>query len=336
MRIALISTLRTAVPPQRGGSVELVVALMAEELARRGHEVTVFATQDSCISARVLSILPTGYYHDGTVWDWELAEYMQLGLAYEHAREFDLINSHADFYALPFTRLVRTPTVHTFHRMGPQCDFVRFCSMYPEGTYIFLSEFQRRMFAPIRTERVIYNGIDTTGFPFSPQPGSYLVYLGDFRPGKRPLESIRCAQAAGIPIKLAGPESKYFHDVIRPELNGQSVEYVGEVDQSEKSSLLSGALATLFLAGSTHACPLVILESMACGTPVLALAAGPIPELVPQGIGGIHVDGYPALVNAARRVATLDRTAVRRVAVERFDVSRMVDEYLAVFQKICS
>jgi glycosyltransferase involved in cell wall biosynthesis len=322
------------VPPAKTGSVELIVGLMAEELSRRGHDVTVFASQDSRVSARVASVLPTGYQHDSTVWDWELAEYMQLGMAFEHAGEFDLINSHVEFYALPFTRLVRTPTVHTFHHIHPASDYVRFCRLYPEGVFVSVSRFQRRIFSELPIEEVVHYGIDTASFPFGSQPGTYLVYLGDFCPEERPLESIRCARAAGIPIKLAGRESKYFHEVIRPELDGHRIEYVGEVDHDQKRSLLRGALATLFLAESKHACPLVVLESMACGTPVLALDRGPVPELMTHGAGGICAEDFAAVVRQIPFLGQMNRDAVRRLAVERFDASCMVSNYLAIFERV--
>lgn len=191
MRIALVSTLRTAVPPVKTGSVELIVGLMAGELARRGHDVTVFASGDSRPSSPIglRWILPTGYHHDRTVWDWRLAEFMQLGRVYEDAGDFDLINSHVYCYALPFTRLVDTPTVHTFHTCATP-DFVRFCRLYPDGQYVVLTEFQRRSFNGVPIARVIPNGIATASFPFNPSPGRYLAYLGDFRPDKGPLEAI--------------------------------------------------------------------------------------------------------------------------------------------------
>jgi len=333
MRIGLVSTMRTAVPPRKAGSVELIVGLMAEELARRGHEVTVFGPEDSRVSTRVISLLPKGYHHDPTIWDWQLAEFMQMGLVYEHAAEFDVINSHVYCYALPFTRLVKTPTVHTFH-ICPTPDFLRFCRMYPDGSYVLISEFQRRFFDGVRISGVVYNGIDTASFPFNPEPGSYCVYLGDFRPDKGPLESIRAARSAGIPIRLAGPESEYFHQMIKPELDGFNVEYVGEVDHAGKVALLGDALAMLFPVSGLEACPLVLLESMACGTPVLAIDSGPVAEIVTQGVGGIYVGELASLEEQLKHIDQLDRSAVRRLAVERFDVSRMVDEYLRIFELV--
>jgi len=333
MRIALVSTLRTAVPPPKTGSVELIVALLAKELIRRGHEVTVFATGDSRVECRVRSVVPRGYHHDESIWDWQLAEFMQLGLVYEHAEEFDVIHSHVYCYALPFARLTRTPTVQTFH-ICPTPDFVRYCAQHPESTYVLISEFQRQFFGDVPVAGVVYNGIETAAFPFHPRPGRYLAFLGDMRPDKGPLDAIRCARSAGAPIKLAGPETEYFRQVIQPELDGRAVEYVGEVDHAGKIALLGGALAMVFFpAYGVESCPLVILESLACGTPVLALSKGPVPELVPQGVGGIHVEDAAGLAQQVSRIERLDRAAVRRLAVERFDVSRMADDYLRIFAR---
>ncbi len=330
MRIGLVSTMCTAVPPPRAGSVELVVGLLAAELTRRGHDVTVFAAGDSEPAGRLVSVLETGYQGNETIWDWQLAEFVQLGRAYEHADELDVISSHVYCYALPFSRLVRTPTVHTFH-IGPTPDFVRFCRLYPEGKYLLISEFQRTLFADLPVAGVVPNGIETSAFPFTEQPGEYLAYIGAFHPNKGPLEAIRAAREAGVPIRLAGPDSEYFQQVIAPELDGSDVEFVGEVDHAGKVELLGNALALIFSSTWLEACPLVLLESMACGTPVLATVNGPVPEIVDPPVGGLCVDDAE-LVPALERIAGLDRRAVRALAVERFDVSRMVDGYLRVFE----
>jgi glycosyltransferase involved in cell wall biosynthesis len=324
--------MRTAVPPPKTGSVELVVGLLAEELRRRGHDVTVFAPGDSQVSVRVISILPTGYHHDSTIWDWHLAEFMQLGLAYTHASEFDVIHSHVYCYALPFTRLVSTPTVHTFH-ICPTPDFVRFCALNPGQYYVLISHFQRQFFEGVPIAGMVHNGIDTASFPFSSTPGRYLVYLGDFRADKGPLEAIRCAREAGIPIRLAGPDSDYFRTIIKPEVDGRSVEYIGEVDHAGKVDLLVNALALIFPGYGLEACPLVLLEALACGTPVLALAQGPVPEIVGQGIGGLFVNTIDELAEALGRIDQLDRVIIRQRAIQHFDVSRMVEKYLEIYQR---
>jgi glycosyltransferase involved in cell wall biosynthesis len=333
MRIALVSTLRTPVPPVRMGSVELLVGLMAEEMARRGEDVTVFAPGDSTVSTRLLSILPKGYHFDPTIWDWELAEFMQIGFACEHAEEFDVISSHVYCYALPFSRLIRTPIVHTFH-ICPTPDFVRYCQLYPEGNYVLISNYQRKFFGDLQIAAVIHNGVDTSSFPFDSTPGSYLAFIGDIRPDKGPLEAIRLARAAGVPIRLAGSESEYFHNAIKPELDGRNVEYVGELDHDGKVAFLRSALGLVFVGEGEEACPLVVIEAMACGTPVLALHRGPIPELVTQSVSGIYSDDLSDLVRHVKHLVDLDRRRIRLLAVEKFGVSRMVDQYLATFDRV--
>jgi glycosyltransferase involved in cell wall biosynthesis len=332
MKIALVSTQRTAVPPTRSGSVELIVGLLAAELARRGHEITVFAPGGSATPGRLVSLLPAGYHDDQEVWDWELAEFMQLGLVYERAAEFDVIHSHAYCYALAFTGLVRTPTVHTFH-ICPTPDFVRYCRMHPEGRYVVLSDFQRRFLADIRVEAVVYNGIATEAFPWSRKTGQYLAFLGDLREDKGPLDAIALSRESGIPLRLAGRETPWFRAELAPRIDGRQIEYVGELDHHGKAELLAGALALVFLSPGLEACPLVLLESMACGTPILALDRGPVPELVTQGVTGYCAPDIRGLAGRVAAVEALDRSAIRRVAVERFDVARMADDYLGLFTR---
>jgi glycosyltransferase involved in cell wall biosynthesis len=333
VKIALVSTVKTAVPPPKAGSIELIVGLLAEELVRRGHEVTVFATGDSPVSAPVVSVLPTGYRHDTTIWEWYLAEFMNLGAAFERADEFDVISSHVYCYALPFTRLVRTPTIHTFH-IVPTPDFVRYCGLYREGRYVMVSEYQRELFPGVPVTAVIPNGIDTRSYPLGTAAGGYLAYIGDFTPDKDPLAAIRLAQAAGVPLRLAGPESSYLEEVVRPQLDSPDVEYVGELDHAAKAEFLGDALASLFISRGREAFGLVLIESMACGTPVLALGHGPVREIVDQGASGFYADDLEALAARVEEAGRLDRREVRRLAQERFDTARMVDDYVRIFERI--
>jgi glycosyltransferase involved in cell wall biosynthesis len=330
VRIALISTMRTAVPPPRSGSVELLVSLLAEDLAARGHEVTVFGPGTSTVGTRVLSTYPAGYHEDPTLWDWQFAEFMQLGLAYEHADEFDVIHSHVYCYALPFTRLTKTPTVHTFH-ICPTPDYALACSRYPEESYVLLTEFQRQFFGKNRVARIINNGIRTASFPVPSGPGEYLAFLGDLRESKGVLEAIDCAHRCGLPLRLAGPETEYYRSVVKQQVDGKDVIYVGEVDHAGKCELLHGAVALLFPVRALEACPTVILEALACGTPVVALAAGPLPELVEPGATGVLVETPEELAPAALAAVGMDRGMIRKRAVERFDYTRMTSEYLQVY-----
>lgn len=332
MRIGLVSTMRTAVPPPKLGSVEMLVGLLAQELAERGHDVTVFAPSSSTVNTRVIGRFQEGYHNDESIWDWQLAEFMQLGLAYEHAHEFDVIHSHVYCYALPFSCLVETPTVHTFH-ICPTPDFVRCCRFYPDADYVFLSNFQASFFADVKVGAIIPNGIDVKSFPFRRQVGKYLVFLGDMRADKGPLEAIRWARAAGIPIKLAGPHNKFFEDFVKPQLDS-NVEYVGEVDHTNKAALLSGAIALAFPVRSLEACPLVLIESMACGTPIVGLDYGPVPELVISGVTGMLMKEFSDAESTFSAIATMDRSRVRAVAEDLYDYRIMTDRYLEYYEAI--
>ena len=243
-----------------------------------------------------------------------------------------MIHSHSYIYALPFSRLVGTPVVHTLH-ISPTPDFVRFCRQHPDDSYVLISRAQQRTFEDVPVAGVVHNGIDIDAFAFGATPAGYLAFIGDIRPDKRPLDAIRVAREAGVPIHLAGPESQYFADAVKPLVDGRSVVWRGELDHAAKVELLSGAVATIFFPAFGESCPLVVLESMACGTPVLSIDAGPVPELVAQDIGGVWVEEMPQMAAALERAAALDRRAVRAYAVERFSVARMVDEYVAIYRR---
>jgi glycosyltransferase involved in cell wall biosynthesis len=313
--------------------VEFLVALMAEDMAARGHEVTVFGPADSTVATRVISAFDHGYHDDPSIWDWQLAEFMQLGLAYEHADQFDVIHSHVYCYALPFSRLVRTPTVHTFH-ICPTPDFVRACKRYPEGSYVLLSEFQRRFFDDVPVSKIVPNGIQTAAFPAPAGAGKYLAFLGDIRPSKGVLEAIDCARRAGVPLRIAGPENDYYREIIKPQVDGNFIEYVGEVDHHGKCDLLHDAAGLVFPVQALEACPTVILEALACGTPILALASGPVPELVEDGVTGFCVDDLDELPLRVHALTGLDRRRVRELAVARFDYTRMVADYLELYEAV--
>ena len=210
---------------------------------------------------------------------------MQLGQVFERAAEFDIVHSHVYCYALPFARLTSTPIVQTFHIL-PTPDFVRYCRLYPECRNVLISEFQRSSFGDVPVAGVIYNGIDTKAFPFCAEPGSYLAFLGDMRADKGPLEAIRVARATSVPLKLAGPRTEYFEEFVRPEVDGDSVTYAGEVGPCRRRSRCSAALSACCSSRPPgESCPLVVLESLACGTPVLAIRHGPMTELMKDGCG---------------------------------------------------
>jgi glycosyltransferase involved in cell wall biosynthesis len=205
--------------------------------------------------------------------------------------------------------------------------------MYPDDHYVLISHAQQRTFAGLPVAGVVHNGIDTKAFGFEPRSGDYLVFIGDIRADKRPLDAIRLARAAGVPIRIAGPASDYFREAVEPALDGTSAVYVGEVDHDDKVALLKGALASVFFPAFGESCPLVVLESMACGTPVWSVGEGPVPELVEPGVGGLWAADVGGMLALLPEIRQLDRKRVRQYAVERFDVSRMVDDYVAIYER---
>jgi glycosyltransferase involved in cell wall biosynthesis len=330
LRIAVLAPVAMAVRPGEGDSIEQLVSLLVEELVRRGHSVTLFATGASETSAELRSVYEYGYDESGDIWDWRLAETMHAARAFEQADEFDLIHSHAYHFALPFMRLVRTPVLTTYHVEMDE-DVLAVFARYPEARVVAVSDCQRASLASLDGVSVIPHGIDTDAFPFSPDPGGYLVFLGRMIPDKGPVDAVRIAERAGLPIVLAGPPSEYFAEAVEPLVDGERVRYAGRVAPEERNRLLAGAGALVFPNSYVEPFGLVMVEAMACGTPVVATAVGAAPEVVEPGVTGYVGATAEDLAELVRPTMALDRSGVRRRAVERFGYARMVDEYEALY-----
>jgi glycosyltransferase involved in cell wall biosynthesis len=334
LRIAQLAPMSIEVGPETGGSIEQIVYLLTEELIRRGHEVTLFATGDSVTSAELRSVYPCGAEYDDDLWQWEFHESMHAAAAFEHASSFDVIHSHDYHFALPFTRLVRTPVLHTHHVL-PDPDVVRAYAQYPEAHVMAISHHQRKKFVAIEDVPVVHHGIDTHRFHFNPDPEDYLLYLGRVVPEKGPLEAIQVARASGVRLVMAGPaRHDYFEAVIRPQVDGRTVEYVGGVGVHERDALLADAAALLYPVLKSESFGMVMIEAMACGTPVAALKRGPVSEIVEEGVTGHTAVDVATLTSLVPATLELDRVRVREEAVRRFDYHRMVDEYEKLYQTV--
>ncbi len=334
LRIAQVTPIAAPVRPDSTGSIEQLVWLLTEELVRRGHEVTLFATGDSQTSAALHAVYPRGYEDDGDLWNWEFHETMHVASAFERAPEFDVIHSHVYHFALPFTRLVNTPVVHTYHIL-PDDDVVPVYGRYPEAHVVAISQYQRRVFNGRSHVAVIHHGIDTGAFPFGAVPGGYLLFLGQIAANKGPVEAIRLARQAGMRLILAGPsdgEDGYFRSTVAPLIDGREVEYVGPVTVQERNQLLAGAAALLYPIVAPEPFGLVTVEAMACGTPVVARGLGAVPEIVENGVSGYYASDLNLMAGSISGALALDRARVRQAAVARFDYRRMVDEYMAVYR----
>jgi glycosyltransferase involved in cell wall biosynthesis len=335
LRIAQVAPLATPVHADSTGSIEQLVWLLTEELVRRGHAVTLFAAGDSRTSAALRAVYPRGYEDDDDLWNWQFHETMHVAAAFEQAADFDVLHSHVYHYALPFTRLVRTPTVHSYHIL-PNEDVAAVYARYPEAHVAAISEYQRRAFGGNADVTVIHHGIDTAAIPFNPVGGDYLMFLGRMVPGKGVAEAVQAARQVGMRLVIAGPrddnDEGYFASEVAPLLDGRQCEYIGPLSLRERNELLSGAAAFLYPITSPEPFGLVLVEAMASGTPVAAAGIGAVPELVENGVTGFYTRDGEALAGRIPDALALDRSRVRRAAVARFDYRRMVDEYVALYR----
>lgn len=335
LRIAQIAPVATALPPRGSGSVELVTWLLTEGLVRRGHDVTLFATGDTTTSAKLAAVYPHGYWHDESMWPWELYEMLNLSAAVERAREFDIIHFQAAYYpmSLGFVRLSPVPLVQTLHH-SPSTDEVRLWSKYPDAAFVAISREQARLLEGLDVVGTVLHGVDTDSFAFRERPDDYVMFLGRFTDGKGVLQAIEIARRAGHRIVLAAPEDEYYTEKVAPLVDGERVVYAGEVGHARKVELLGGARALLYPVQSGEPFGLVLAEAMACGTPVAALDRGAVREVIDDGMTGIVFPDEDAMTRGLDRVFALDRRTVRDRGVERFGAMRMVDEYVNIYRQL--
>jgi glycosyltransferase involved in cell wall biosynthesis len=330
LRIAELAPVAMPVRPGEGDSIEQLVSLLTEELVRRGHDVTLFAVGDSVTTAELRSCYAQGYRETEEIWDWRVPETLNAAWAFEHASDFDVMHSHSYHFALPFSRFVSTPVVHTYHvQLGP--EVLEGFRRYPEAHLVAISNFQRSELDGFDDVPVIHNGIDADAFPFSPKRGDYLAFLGRMIPSKGAAEAVRVARELDFPLIMAGPSTDWFEREVRPEIDDGLIRYEGTVDAAGRNELLVGAAALLYPITYPEPFGLVMVEAMACGTPVAAFGVGAVPEVVEQGVGGHWVPPGEGLAKAVRSAVELDRGRVRAAAVERFDYRRMVDAYEGLY-----
>jgi glycosyltransferase involved in cell wall biosynthesis len=342
MRIAQIAPLAEPVPPDRYGGTERVVAYLADELVRRGHEVTLFASGDSGTEADLVAATERALRRDPTVSEPLAPHISELGMAFKRAGDFDIMHSHVDYLAFPVARLVATPTLHTLHGRLDLPHLVHVFGEFHDVPLVSISEAQRQ---PLRHLSLnwagtVYHGLRLEDYPYSPTPGGYLAFCGRICPEKRPDLAIEVARRAGLPLKMAAKvddtDRDYFERAIRPRLDEPGIEFLGEVDEARKVELMAQALALLFPIDWPEPFGLVMIEAMATGTPVITRPYGAAPEVVVDGQTGFIGESVEDLVAAVKRADTLDRLACRRHVEQRFSVGRMVDDYEALYARMLS
>ena len=312
-----------------------MTSLLTEGLVERGLDVTLFGTADSRTKGKLHATFPHGYWHDEDMWPWELYEMLNLAAAIERASSFDIIHYEAAYYpmSLAFTRLSPTPIVQTLHHSPSEAE-LKLWAHYPEARYIAISNEQARLLSGFNVVGTVLHGIDTDRFTFRERPDDYLLFLGRFTEGKGPVQAIDVARRLGMRLILAAAEEPYYHEHVRPLVDGKQIVYFGEADFDAKVRLFGGARALLYPIQAREPFGLVLAEAMACGTPVAALDRGAVREVVDDGITGVVFDNLEQMIDGLPRVFGLDRTAVRRQAVARFGVERMAGEYAAVYQRV--
>jgi len=335
LKIAHIAPVATTIPAEKSGSVEMVSALLTEELVKRGHDVTLFATGTTRTSAKLFATFPRGYWEDIDMWPWEHYELVHLAAACERADQFDVIQYQTAYYpmSLAFTRLIKKPMAHTLHHQ-PHPEQRDLWKCYPEANLVAISNYQRSALEGLNCAAVIPHGIDLHNFKFSAEPDDYLVFFGRFTEGKGPVQAIEVAKRAGMRLLMAAPESGYYYDAVEPLVDGHQIVYLGELGHKEKVELLGGARAMIYPMQVGEPFGLVLIEAMACGTPVAALAKGAAPEIVIDGVSGYATETLDELVAKLPEVMALPREPVRRHAEAHFSVEAMTDGYEALYHRL--
>ena len=338
MRIAQVSSLYESVPPKLYGGTERVVSFLTEELVEMGHEVTLFASGDSQTTARLISTSPMGLRLDPSRPNPLLAHVTMLGEVVRRAYEFDIIHWHIEPLHYPLVASLSTPSVTTQHGRQDLPENSALYGQFPEVAQISISNDQRRPMPEAGWVETIYHGLPETLLHLDDGSGDYLAFLGRISPEKRCDRAIEIARRSGMKLKIAAKvddvDREYFHREIEPLLATPGVEFIGEVDDRGKQDFLGKAKALLFPIGWPEPFGLVMIEAMACGTPIIAYPHGSVPEVIDDGGSGFVVDSIDAAVAAVKRVDELERKGVREHFERRFTARRMAEDHLALYNRL--
>jgi glycosyltransferase involved in cell wall biosynthesis len=337
MRIAQIAPLTESVPPKLYGGTERVVSYITEALVDLGHDVTLFASGDSVTNAKLEPVWPRALRLDPGIRDRIAPHMLLMEMVRRQAEHFDVLHFHMDYYSFSVFKRQETPFVTTLHgRLDlpeQQPVFDTF-----DAPVISISNAQRQPMPQAKWLSTVYHGLPHDLYTPQPVEQRYLAFLGRISPEKRVDTAIRIAQRCGLPIRIAAKvdeaDREYFEREIRPLLAQPNVEFVGEITDAEKAEFLSGAHALLFPIDWPEPFGLVMIEAMACGTPVIAFNRGAVPEVVEEGVTGFIVEDEIGAVAAVNRLARVSRAGVRRRFEERFTSRRMAQQYVDAYQAV--
>jgi len=338
MHIAQIAPLTEAIPPKLYGGTERVIHWLTEELVALGHEVTLFASGDSCTSAKLEPIWPRALRLDGSVRDPNALHMMMLEHVRRRVDEFDFLHFHLDYYPFSSFSRQRTPFLTTLHGRLDLPEHQPVFDTFSSAPVVSISNAQRRPLPQAHWIKTIHHGLpERLLMPQTAKP-SYFAFLGRIAPEKRIDVAIRVAEHCGIPLKVAAKidraDRDYYDEQIKPLMNSRYVEYIGEINDHEKSAFLGGAIALLVPIDWPEPFGLVMIEAMACGTPVIAFNRGSVPEVVEDGVTGFIVEDEAGAIGAVDRLSHLSRTRIRERFEQRFTARRMALDYLATYREL--
>jgi len=339
MKIAQIAPLSESVPPRLYGGTERIVSYLTEELVALGHDVTLFASGDSITAADLVPCVPQALRLDASVRDAIPYYMLMLDRVRQRADDFDVLHFHIDQFHFPLFRPIAGRTVTTLHGRQDLPDLVPLYVGFGDMPLVSISNAQRRPVPNANFVANVYHGVPSgLHRPIAGASGGYVAFLGRLSPEKRPDRAISIARALGIPLKIAAKVDRadevYFRTQIEPLLDGPGVEFIGEINEHQKTQFLGQAQALLFPVDWPEPFGLSMIEAMACGTPVLAFRCGSVPEIVEDGLTGAVVETIEEAITALPSVIALDRKKVRQRFVQRFSAARMARRYVDVYRSL--
>jgi glycosyltransferase involved in cell wall biosynthesis len=339
MRIAQISPLFEAVPPKLYGGTERVVYSLTEELVALGHDVTLFASGDSVTSATLAPMRDQAIRLDPSVKDWVSIYYRMVEMIYRRKDEFDVLHFHIDYFPLSLFTRQNTPFLTTIHGRLDLPEFVETYGTFPDAPFVSISDSQRKPIPNLNWVRTILHGMPANLLTPQPVKQEYGAFLGRISPEKGVDRAIRIAGKAGLKLKIAAKvdnaDKEYYDSKIKPLIQGNpDVEFIGEINDAQKPAFLSGAHALIFPINWPEPFGLVMIESMACGTPVIAFNCGSVPEVIDPGVSGFIVNDIDEAVAAVGKIHTLDRAQVRATFDRRFTARRMAEDYVDLYETL--
>jgi glycosyltransferase involved in cell wall biosynthesis len=338
MRIAQVAPLIESVPPKHYGGTERIISYLTEELVRFGHKVTLLASCDSVTSAELVPVCRRSFRQNKRATDYLSREVLLMDHVMERATEFDVIHFHTGCLHYLICRNLPVPHVTTLHGRLDTPELLRLYERFRHMPTISISNSQRAPWPCANWQATIYHGLPQDLFRFHPEPGEYLAFLGRASPEKRVDRAIEIAKRAGMPLRIAAKvdraDRRYFKQEIEPLLSNSGVQWLGEISDKDKDEFLGNAYALLFPIDWPEPFGLVMIEAMACGTPVIAFEGGSVSEVMQDGVTGFIVNDIEQAVEAVRRVRDLSRARCHEVFEKRFTANRMAGDYIEVYTRL--